>query len=695
MTRIQRRFMPARRACREKTGPRRGPGEGDISGWHRRLCWTLALALAWSALATARAWAQPVDDPAVAPADTAAAAADTDPPARAGRLSYLEGAVSLQPAGVDDWNAALLNRPLTAGDALWTDTGSRAEVDLGPATVRLDERTSFVISDLGDRAVQLQIDGGSIEITLDEPSGLEAFEVDAPNAALLLTQPGEYRLSVDNSGMTTVSVRAGRAAVQTGEQQNMTLSTGERGVYAAGGSYAVAQAGAPDEFDQWCQQRQARWLDAQAATQYVSSDAVGYEDLNDYGQWQPTPDYGYVWTPTQVPDDWAPYTTGSWAWVAPWGWNWIDTAPWGYAPFHYGRWMHIGRHWCWIPAPPGRHVPYAPALVAWVGGPGAGGAMALGGGSAVGWLPLGPGEVYVPAYRVTPRYFQAINLGDSSRLTPGYVTSIWNNPGAQNRYINRNVPGALTVIPQSSFTGGESVARHRIEPPAPFQTATAAARAPGIAPERASLVGALSLSHVAMPPAHLGDQAIVSRRQPPQPAPSFARQLPAITANGGRPLDVAQLRALRSPPPIRRVVPPAPPLVHRPSGSSGGAGSNPPHASTATPGSGSTGLRGIPERAPSFQPVQPPPTTDVFRQRDREILQEHQMQQRDEQAQEAQLQQRLQQQRQAEQHARNPAQPPAPPQHPAIQAPPAPTPTPPTPHTEIRRPPPPSNVEQR
>jgi hypothetical protein len=34
-----------------------------------------------------------------------------DPPTRAGRLSYISGNVSFEPAGVTDWDRASLNRP--------------------------------------------------------------------------------------------------------------------------------------------------------------------------------------------------------------------------------------------------------------------------------------------------------------------------------------------------------------------------------------------------------------------------------------------------------------------------------------------------------------------------------------------------------------------------------------------------------
>ena len=50
-----------------------------------------------------------------------------------------------------------------------------------------------------------------------------------------------------------------------------------------------------------------------------------------------------------LPAGWAPYSTGHWAWVRPWGWTWVDDAPWGFAPFHYGRWVYHRNTWCWAP----------------------------------------------------------------------------------------------------------------------------------------------------------------------------------------------------------------------------------------------------------------------------------------------------------------------------------------------------------
>src|ERR1019366_7303016 len=79
---------------------------------------TVAAALAFAAWAALPVLGQQ----AAPPADRAdASQPESDPPTRAARLSYIEGSVSLQPAGVEDWNAAPLNQPLTLGDALWSD----------------------------------------------------------------------------------------------------------------------------------------------------------------------------------------------------------------------------------------------------------------------------------------------------------------------------------------------------------------------------------------------------------------------------------------------------------------------------------------------------------------------------------------------------------------------------------------------
>src|SRR6202047_5115188 len=66
-----------------------------------------------------------------------------DPPSRVARISYLDGNVSFQPSGTEDWAAAAKNRPVTVGDKLWTDQDSRAELQAGQASVHLGSMTAL------------------------------------------------------------------------------------------------------------------------------------------------------------------------------------------------------------------------------------------------------------------------------------------------------------------------------------------------------------------------------------------------------------------------------------------------------------------------------------------------------------------------------------------------------------------------
>ena len=61
--------------------------------------------------------------------------AAAEPPSRAARLGYISGTVSFSPAGEPDWFRAVVNRPLTSGDRLWSDANSRAELQIGSTTL--------------------------------------------------------------------------------------------------------------------------------------------------------------------------------------------------------------------------------------------------------------------------------------------------------------------------------------------------------------------------------------------------------------------------------------------------------------------------------------------------------------------------------------------------------------------------------
>jgi hypothetical protein len=471
-----------------------------------------------------------------------------DPPSRVARLGYMEGSISLQPAGESEWVQAVANRPMTTGDKLWADKGSRAELQLGSAVIRLDANTGFSFLNLDDRTVQIQLTSGSLNISVRQLDRDNVFEVDTPNQAFSIYQPGSYRIEASEDGnYTVISVREGDGE-STGNGQNFTLHAGQRGTFSGTESLTadVVQIGGPDQFDNWAYSREHRHDDSRSA-EYVSHDVVGYDDLDDNGDWRDDSNYGHVWFPNRVAAGWAPYHDGHWDWISPWGWTWVDDASWGYAPFHYGRWVAIGGRWGWVAGPVAVRAVYAPALVVFIGGGGGGF------GGNVGWFPLGPREVYMPSYHVSREYVNRVNISNTTvnntTITNVYNTTIINKTTniTNVTYVNRNVQGAVTAVPQRAFVSAQPVGRAAVVVNArEIASAPMSSRA-AVAPTRESVLGAraATANRVAAPPAAVSNRQVIAKATPPPPPVSFARQQQALAAHPGQPLARSEVQTLR------------------------------------------------------------------------------------------------------------------------------------------------------
>lgn len=394
-----------------------------------------------------------------AAAISGARAEEDDPSSRVARLSYVTGEVSFTPAGSDVWAEAPLNRPLTSGDALWTADRSRAELQLDTAVLQTDERTHLSLLELSDSAAQFRLTDGTLNLWVRRLDENEVFEIDTPNAAISVQEPGLYRFDV-NTKTTTVRVRRGRATVSN-EQQSFTLNEQQQ-ARVGGGRLLVESADmdGQNEFDRWAAARNER-AERVASTRYVADGVVGYEDLHHYGYWRSDAEFGYIWIPTAISAGWAPYRFGHWAWIAPWGWTWVDDAPWGFAPFHYGRWAYRASRWCWVPGPRHERAVYAPALVAWSGPPGVNISVAVTSG-AVGWLPLGPREVFVPGYRASRGYVRRVNMANTLLPNPAYIDRVFDRRAPDIHYVNRGAPGAFSAVERGAFLRGLPVAAHRL-----------------------------------------------------------------------------------------------------------------------------------------------------------------------------------------------------------------------------------------
>ena len=273
---------------------------------------------------------------------------------RAARLSAIEGSVSVLPDGTTAWTAAMLNRPLSAGDQVWSERGARAEIDFGTVTLRLSSGTGISVLTLSDEGVQVAVNAGTVQVAVHDTGTGQWTEIDAPSVAMSVLTGGNYRISAGHDGGSMVSVDTGRAQLASRASESLILRNGQGAQFAADGTMDIATPEAADEFDRWCAAREARWQRENNDSPYVSDEVPGSGQLKDAGQWDEEPDIGEVWFPAQVPQNWAPYQNGQWLYVPAWGWTWMDLAPWGFAPFHYGRWARIGGRWAWIPPP--RHT---------------------------------------------------------------------------------------------------------------------------------------------------------------------------------------------------------------------------------------------------------------------------------------------------------------------------------------------------
>ena len=456
---------------------------------------------------------------------------DGDPPSRVARLNYLSGSVSLQPAGVEDWTPAILNYPLSTGDQLWIDNNSRAEMHIGSTAIHIDSGTASSLLNLDDHTVQVRLSQGSISIRIRSLADDEVYEIDTPNGAISLLRTGSYRIDADpDRQTTTVTVHGGQAEV-TAAGSAFQVHTGQSGILT-GSDFPIREvraAGPPDGFDYWYQDRDVR-EDSQPAPIYVSREMPGYEDLAANGSWDEDPDYGPVWAP-RVSVDWAPYRDGHWRWIEPWGWTWMDDAPWGFAPFHYGRWAYRRNSWCWVPGPVVAKPVYAPALVAFVGVSPWGASIAIDDGGGVGWFPLGPREVYRPAYR---------------------ANVVTNTPNITNvTYVNQRVPGAVTVVTRNDFATARSVSRVAVRVPESLVAgASVVGTAPRVAPRRESMLAHRVDGRIARPPDAALTRIVMTKRTPPPPAVPFSARQSALEANPGQPVDSGTLSRLRQTAPV-------------------------------------------------------------------------------------------------------------------------------------------------
>jgi hypothetical protein len=473
-------------------------------------------------------------------------------------MATMQGGVSWFDQEHGQWAAAERNRPLTSGDRVSTDAEGRAELRVGSTVLRLAPGSELEVVRIDDDQMRFQLHSGALALRVRSREVAREIELVTAEARLTPQRPGHYR--IDRIDDTTYA-GTWRGSLRFREGEGYLADTGQRvELWRDGGARELRHTwGAlPDDaFARWALSED-RGDERTASQRYVSPEMTGAEDLDRYGRWEQHPEYGAIWFPVAVRVGWAPYRHGRWSWVLPWGWTWVDEAPWGFAPFHYGRWVHWRGHWAWAPGSYVARPVYAPALVAWVGGAHWGVSVNIGA-PAIGWVALAPREVFVPYYRSTPVYVDRVNVHPPRHPShPHRPVPPAQVPTGPIMYGNQGVPGAVTVVSRDVLAQRQPVApaavdlqRHgpatqllhgAVPPPVVSRTAPLAPVAPVPAPvlRRSEPAPVVDLRERGMPPGAAqapgrGRDAGPARPQPAKvsvPAPVAVPSAPAPAPAG-------------------------------------------------------------------------------------------------------------------------------------------------------------------
>ena len=185
------------------------------------------------------------------------ASAQNNPPGRAARLSLIQGKVSLQVSGASNWSEASTNYPLTTGDRIYADQGSKAEIEVGSVAIRVSEATDLTVANLNDRVIQLGLGQGTIRVRVYELISGNSIEVDTPNGALTLLESGDYRMDAfPNDNTTLVSVNSGNLDI-SGGGLSQTVDEGQAVKLEGSDQIQATLVSIPDadSFDRWSRDR--------------------------------------------------------------------------------------------------------------------------------------------------------------------------------------------------------------------------------------------------------------------------------------------------------------------------------------------------------------------------------------------------------------------------------------------------------
>jgi hypothetical protein len=367
-------------------------------------------------------------------------------PARAVRLSSVDGQVQIFQGNQLLADQAVVNTPLFEGTRIVTGNDGRAEIQFEDGSVaRLSPSSSLTLAVLRARGT-----GSEAEISLN--GGLGYFEIQGGSESSQIRVRFADSIAT-GSGFTVLRIRldkapgelavfSGNAHLEGGASPALDLHGGESVVLnsADPNNFNLSESIEPDSWDAWNSDRD-QILDSVSAGRTAATNGLpdnnnpAWGDLDTNGNWYNVPDQGYVWSPYEAAaPNWDPYGTGNWMWTPQYGYGWVSGETWGYMPYQCGAWNYYNQFgWGWAPG----------MCQMWWGG-GGGWAFNIG--------------IAPPRYRypIRPRNPRPMEVGRGAGPQPMIP-------------VNRRLPAGNTVLPTRDRNSSVTIAGNVVQPLRPVQ----------------------------------------------------------------------------------------------------------------------------------------------------------------------------------------------------------------------------------
>ena len=239
-------------------------------------------------------------------------------PIFAARISLIEGEVNYQRANDPDkdWFDATVNLPLHDKDQIYSGPDGRAELQMsGRNIVRINHDTNLRFTQFNNGVIQLALPVGTATFRIDsldrrqfqeadqqdsEKGDLINYEVDSPVVAITFLKEGNYRVNVRDDGTTEVIVMRGQAEIYSEELGTISVKEGRRFIIKGSDKddFQVTKLNEKDDWDRWNEARDEELTrQIQRSTSHVPDAVPGGYDLDNYGEWIESLDYGAIWAP--------------------------------------------------------------------------------------------------------------------------------------------------------------------------------------------------------------------------------------------------------------------------------------------------------------------------------------------------------------------------------------------------------------